>query len=137
MYVANITWEKYTKVDYTLDNRASLARSVHARIQLANAPTITQSKLQFKVVTTSKEDFLVDFEELAPSTMYHHQLERNQREVYNQMHQALLFGMIMLHMDYAENIKLILLEQRFVALKHVQKKEMFHEWFMFKHQKQI
>jgi hypothetical protein len=110
---ANMRWEKYTKVDYALDNRASLARSAQRRIQLCNAPTVTVPKLQFKVVHTTKEDFLIQFEEMAPSTFQHHQLERNQREVYSHTHFALLFGMIQLHMDYAENIKLILLQQRF------------------------
>ena len=105
-------WEKYTKVEYALDNRASLAQSGQRRIQLRNAPTVTQPRLQFKVFQTTKEDFLIEFEQLAPTTFQHHQLECNLREVYTRMHYALLFGMILLHMDYVENIKLILLQQR-------------------------
>jgi len=46
-------------------------------------------------------------------TFAHTQLERVQREVHNQMYDNLPYGSLLIQMDYAENIKLVVREQRF------------------------
>jgi hypothetical protein len=94
-----------------ISNRSAIAGS-GALVQLFQAPTMSTKTKHFISVNTSKKEFVQDFKRLGTSTFTHHQLERVQRQNYNHMASELPFGMLMLQMDYAENIKLVLLDQR-------------------------
>jgi hypothetical protein len=111
MFAELISWQKYTDVDHIISNRTAVAGS-GALVQLFEAPIMSNKTKHFLPVNTSKMDFLQDFQRLGKSTFQHHQLERIQKENYNHMASSLPFGMLMLQMDYAENIKLVLLDQR-------------------------
>jgi hypothetical protein len=108
-----ITWESYKHVDYTTTTRTAVASSQpHTRIQLFSAPKLLQTKKQFVETTSSRSEFNSQFHKLAPKAFKHHQLERVQREVHNAMYDSLSYGSLLIQMDYAENIKLVVREQR-------------------------
>jgi hypothetical protein len=100
-------------VDYTTITRSALATSQpHTVVQLFSAPKLVQPKKQFVATTTSRSEFVQQFNTTAPKIFKHHQLERVQREVHNQMYDNMDFGHLFIQMDYAENIKLVVREQR-------------------------
>jgi len=108
-----ITCEEYITQDYVLSNRASVARSSPtALVKLWHAPTRNVVKKAFVERTIPRSQFLDKFTAMAPMVFNHHQLERNQREVHLMTLTHIFFGMLVIQMDFAENIKLIVRQQR-------------------------
>ena len=101
-------------VDYTTLTRSAIASTQpQALVQLFAAPKMLQRKKQFVSTTSSRSEFLNQFQQLAPKAFRHHQLERVQREVHNQFYDNLTSDSLLIQMDYAENIKLVVREQRY------------------------
>ena len=109
-----ITWESYQHVDYTTITRTALASAQpNSPVQLLCAPKLVPPKKQFVQTTAPRAEFVRQFQTLAPKIFRHHQLERVQREAHSQMFDNLDFGHLLIQMDYAENIKLVVREQRY------------------------
>jgi len=81
-------------------------------VRLLVAPKRTSQKKAFVSTTLSKIEFLQHLSTLAPKLFFHHQLERVQRQVFTLAKTDLQFGHLLLQMDFAENMKLILQQQR-------------------------
>jgi len=58
-------------------------------------------------------EFIRLVREHCSSTFYHHQLDRCQRDSFTIMSSGLREKLLVIQMDYAENIKLILRQQRY------------------------
>jgi len=106
-----ITFEEYGYRDYVLDNRATMA-SVTDLVRLKVAPKRNIKKKSFALKTLSNSAFISYLSSLCPKLFYHHQLERVQRQVFTSTKSNLQLGHLILQMDFAENLKLILLQQR-------------------------
>ena len=84
----------------------------HGPIQLRVAPKRTTKTKVFYRQTISKPTFRNKLQTIAPKLFFHHQLERVQRQVHTLTKLLILLGHLALHMDWAENKKLIVRQQR-------------------------
>ena len=118
MYAELITCEEYTYQDYALDNRAPIAlqtsAGINVLVKMTEAPKRTSTRKAFVEKSIPKALYKEKLINLSSQTFHHHQLERWQRETHWLMAKDLKFGMLMLQMDYAENVKLIVRQQRSV-----------------------
>jgi hypothetical protein len=109
-----ITFEEYGYRDYVLDNRAAMASNTTAILQLKVAPKRNRKKKAFADKTVPRNQFTKYLTELCPKLFFHHQLERVQRQVFTSTKTNLQLGHLLLQMDFAENVKMILLQQRYL-----------------------
>jgi hypothetical protein len=107
-----ITFEEYAFRDYILDNRTSLAATLTEPLRLKVAPKRNPKKKSFADKTLTKSAFSAYLSGLCPKLFFHHQLERVQRQVFTSSKLNLKLNHLLLQMDFAENLKLILLQQR-------------------------
>ena len=110
-----ITWDTYKSINNQVANRSAAARGGQT-LRLVSAPKRTKGHLQFITTTTSRFIFKKSLVNEAASTFLHHQLERNQREMFNLTHLRMALSALMLHMDFAQNIQLIECQQRCALL---------------------
>ena len=111
MHSDMITFEEYRKTDYVLDNRATMASPTEP-VRLLVAPKRSTKKKAFVSTTLSKNLFVNHLVSIAPKLFFHHQLERVQRQSFTLAKTDLKLGHLVLQMDFAENMKLILQQQR-------------------------
>ena len=108
-----ITCEVFQEQDYTLSNRQAVASaSPNVAINLQQPPKRTETRKSFKTENLAGPEFIRVVKEHCISTFHHHQLDRCQRDSFTIMCSGLREKHIVIQMDFAENIKLVLRQQR-------------------------
>ena len=81
-------------------------------VKLFQAPERSITKKAFRSVTVTKSLFASKLKDLSKQTFVHHQLDHWQRDTHCTMMKSIPFGQLLIQMDFAENIKLIVRQQK-------------------------